>query len=237
MARSGTEHVTTAPAVLQPLAGSAVASAGRVVATLTPVAVSGPALRTLRRYSAASPSTTGSGASASVTDRSAFGGSAEASHPYARGSRSSTVAVSLPLPQSMSASRRPSRARTASLPAPARKASQPAPPSSMSSPPRPASASSASLPTSWSAPAPPLTPCDARDVVTLAGRAVVGAAAERHLDRPAARRVGDRVVAGAAAHRVGAVGRRLGDEQVLAGVAGEVVVAEAAAERVRPGAA
>ena len=157
-ARSGTEHVTTAPAVLQPLAGSAVASAGRVVATLTPVAVSGPALRTLRRYSAASPSTTGSGAPASVTDRSACGASAAASHPYARGSRSSTVAVSLPLPQSMSASRRPSRARTASLPAPARSASQPAPPSSTSLPPRPASASSAPLPTSSSAPAPPLTP-------------------------------------------------------------------------------
>ncbi len=114
-------HVTTAPAVLQPLAASAVASAGRVVATLTPVAVSGPALPTWRRYSTASPSTTGSGASASVTDRSAFGGgSAEASQSDARGSRSSLVAVSRPLPQLMSASRRPSRARTTSLPAPAR---------------------------------------------------------------------------------------------------------------------
>ena len=49
------------------------------------------------------------------------------------------------------------------------------------------------------------------------------------LTAAAARGVRDRVEAGAAAHRVGAVGRRLGDEEVLAGVAGEGVGAEAAA--------
>ena len=97
-------QVTTLPAWLQPAAGATAASAGTVVATVTPVASFGPALSTRKRYSTASPSTTGSTLSVSVTDRSALGGGGGGVVPLvsqsrAFGSPASAARLSLPLPQ------------------------------------------------------------------------------------------------------------------------------------------
>ena len=177
-------HVTTAPAVLQPLAASAVASAGRVVATLTPVAVSGPALPTWRRYSTASPSTTGSGASASVTDRSAFGcGSAEASHaerPRVAVVPGRGVAAAAAADERVAAAVAGAHhvvARAGQVGVDARTAVEHVVAAEPGQ--RLVGAAAEQLVRACAA----RRALDARDVVALAGRTVVGAAAERHLDR------------------------------------------------------